>query len=377
MTLKPHDSNPNIVGIDIDAAASNLRALSGRLKNGAQIMPVVKSDAYGHGLVDISRRLIQEKNVWGLGISLVQEAYELRSAGITSRIFLLSGCFPGEERAVAELNVVAGVVSVEMMHRLQEAADRINEHIHVHIKVDTGMGRYGLWPEELVRTASCLNKWPNLIFDGLYTHMPVSDRKGDPFNLSQINLFSTLVARVREAGWDPEYIHMANSAAIINFPDSHFNLVRPGIGIYGSLPGDMNSEEAGLRPVMSFESTLASVKKVAAMTPIGYGHAARVEKNSVVAVVPAGYDDGYTRSLSCRGQVLVKGVRCDILGRICMKAFMVNVTDVPEPAAGDRVVMIGSSGSETVGVDDLASWAGTISYELMCLIGSRNPRINI
>ena len=377
MTLKAHDSNPNIVGIDIDAAASNLRALSVRLKNDAQIMPVVKSDAYGHGLADISRRLILEKNVWGLGISLVQEAYELRSAGIDSRLFLLSGCFPGEEQAVAELNVVTGAISVEMLHRLQEAAAGINRHIQVHIKVDTGMGRYGLWPEELVRTVSCFNKWPNLIFNGLYTHMPVSDQKDDPFNLSQINLFSTLVGRVREAGWDPEYIHMANSAAIINFTDSHFNLVRPGIGIYGSLPGDMNGEEAGLRPVMSFESNLASVKEVAAMTPIGYGHAARVEKNSVVAVVPAGYDDGYMRSLSCRGQVLVKGVRCDILGRICMKAFMVDVTDVPEPAVGDRVVMIGSSGSETVGVDDLAAWAGTISYELLCLIGSRNPRTYI
>ena len=375
MTFSPPDNNPNIVKVHPDSATGNLHVLNEHLKNGARIMPIVKSDAYGHGLVEMSRRLVREKNVWGLGISTVQEACLLRKAGINARLFLLSGCFPGEEQAVSQLDIVAGAVSLQMLDRLQYAAEGIGASIPVHIKVDTGMGRYGLTPGELVQTVSRLDAWPNLDFEGLYTHMPVSDEKDNPFNHDQIRRFSELIQLAKDACWQPDYIHMANSAAIFNFPDAHFNLVRPGIAIYGSLPGHMDSVRAGLRPVMSFQSAVASIRNVAAMTPIGYGHAERVKKNSVVAVVPAGYDDGYIRSLSCRGQVLVKGIRCNILGRICMKAFMVDVTEVPDPAVGDRVILIGSSGSETVHVDDLALRAGTISYELMCLIGSRNRRL--
>ena len=375
MIFKPPDNNPNIVKIHPDYAASNLRAISGKLNKDVQIMPVVKSDAYGHGLVHISRRLVQEKNVWGLGISTVQEAYLIRNAGIKTRLFLLSGCLPGEEQTVSQIDIVTGAVSLQMLDRLQHAATDTGSRISVHIKVDTGMGRYGLTHDELAQTVTRLHTWPNLVFEGLYTHMPVSDEKNNLFNQNQIRLFTELIKCAKEAGWHPEYIHMANSAGVFNFPESHFNLVRPGIGIYGSLPTGMDSERADLMPVMSFQSVIASLRKVAAMTPIGYGHAARMKKNSVVAVVPAGYDDGYMRSLSCRGQVLVKGVRCNILGRICMKAFMVDVTEVPEPAIGDRVTLIGSSGREQIHIDDLASRAGTISYELMCLIGSRNRRL--
>ncbi len=375
MTVEHPEGNPNIVKIHTEAAASNLRSLSMRLDAGVQIMPVVKSDAYGHGIVEISRRLVQENCVWGLGIATVQDAICLRNAGITHRLFLLAGCFPGDEVAVAELGVVVGAISIEMIDRLQSAAHRMNTRIPVHIKVDTGMGRYGLYPDQVTEMVSDLGRWPDLLFQGIYTHMPVADDRDNEFNHHQIRLFSSLIRQIRKLGWRPEYVHMANSAAIFNFPDSHFNLVRPGIAIYGSLPEAQGP--VGLRPVMTFSSSIASIKQMQAGSAIGYGHAARIEKNSVVAVVPTGYDDGYMRSLSCRGFVLVKGTRCNILGRICMKAFMVDVSNVPEPAVGDRVVLIGSSDSQTITVDDLASWANTISYELLCLIGTRNPRITV
>ncbi len=371
----PADNNPNLVKIHLNYAIANLRLLSGMLNHETAIMPVVKSDGYGHGLVEISKKLAGENGVWGFGISTLQEAYLLRRAGISSRLFLLSGCFPGDETDAARLETVTGVISMEMLDRLQKTAEHLGRKIPVHLKVDTGMVRYGLSPEELMEIVHARSKWRNILFQGIYTHMPVADERQNAFNTHQINRFSHLLNLVRKAGWDPEYVHMANSAALINFPQSHFNLVRPGIAIYGSVPWGTAGNNPGLQNVMSYSSRISSLRRVTGGTRIGYGHAVRVQKNSVVAVVPAGYDDGYMRSLSNSGKVLVKGVRCNILGRICMKAFMVDVTDVPYPEVGERVVMLGHSGNDAITVDELASWAGTISYELMCLAGRRNRRI--
>ena len=375
MTAPPNDCNPNLVKIDLDALTHNARALSALASETAQLMPVVKSDAYGHGLLEVSRRLKNEDNIWGLGISTISEAYTLRRAGIDGRLFLLSGCFPGEEDAVMELGLTVGVVSVRMLNDLQQAAFGKSVQIPIHVKVDTGMGRYGLEPEDALQVVSERKKWPDLLFQGLYTHMPVADQRDDPFNLRQIQSFESLIRNMRLCGWEPEYIHMANSAGLVNFPQARFNLARPGIGIYGHVPGQKSSASPELKPVLSFESRIASVRAMGAGTLIGYGRMGRLDKNSLVAVVPAGYDDGYMRSLSNRGKVLVKGVQCNILGTICMKAFMVDVSAVPDVAVGDRVVMIGRSGECSITADELASRAGTISYELMCLIGSRNRRI--
>lgn len=369
------DNNPNLVEINLDSLEANLDILSMKLNEHVEIMPVVKSDGYGHGLVDVSQRLAGQKGVWGLGISSIQEAHELRRAGIKTRLFLLSGCFHGDEKDAVRLDTTVGAVSVKMLDRLQKAAAILDRPLAVHIKVDTGMARYGVKPEELPVIAVRRNNWPNLIFQGIYTHMPVADEKDNRFNIRQIESFAYLLEQIRSTGWEPEYVHMANSAATINFPESHFNLVRPGIAIYGALPGNIPEHIIDLKPVMSFSSRIACLRDIPAGTALGYGHTARVTKKSMVAVVPAGYDDGYMRSISCKGAVLVKGLRCDILGRICMKAFMVDVTGVPCPSEGDRVIMLGNSGDAAIKAGELAKWAGTISYELMCLIGSRNRRI--
>ena len=375
MTSNSRFHIPNRVSINLDNALHNLRVIAGRLKPGVSIMPVVKSDAYGHGLAETSHILEQEKEVWGFGISTADEARILREAGITKRLFLLSGCFPQEASALKELDLSVGAVSMEMLDVLQSHARRYGFRQKVHLKVDTGMGRYGVLPEEAVAIASGLSRWPDIILEGLYTHMPVADDQSDSFNQAQIELFTRLVSRVQAAGWKPRYIHMANSAAVMNFPASHFNLVRPGIAVYGSLPGVSGSHSHLLKGVMSFESTIQTVRYLRAGTPVGYGHTARLNNNSLVAVVPAGYDDGYMRSLSSRGIVMVKGERCPVLGRICMRAMMVDVSAVDRPAPGDRVLLFGSAGGDSLPVDEIARLADTISYELLCLVGTRNRRI--
>ena len=338
-------------------------------------MPVVKSDAYGHGLAETGRILEQEQRVWGFGIATADEARILREAGIKKRLFLLAGCFPHEKPALKELDLTVGAVSIEMLDELQGFARRHGIRQKVHLKVDTGMGRYGVLPEEAVAIASGLRRWPDIILEGLYTHMPAADRPSDPFNVAQIEQFARLVGRVRSAGWKPRYIHMANSAAVMNFPSSHFNLVRPGIAIYGSLPENSGQHARTLKDVMSFESAIQTVRCLKAGTPVGYGRAARLENNSLVAVVPTGYDDGYLRSLSSRGIVMVRGKRCPVLGRICMRAMMVDVSAVDRPAPGDRVLLFGSAGGHALPVDEIARLADTISYELLCLAGTRNRRI--
>lgn len=375
MISRPVDNNPNLVEINPDSLEANLDFLSARLTGHAQIMPVVKSDGYGHGLIDVGSRLAGRRGVWGLGISSIREAYKLRQAGTGARLFLLSGCFPGEEKDAVRLDTTVGVVSVSMLYRLQKAAAALGASVAIHIKVDTGMVRYGMEPDEVEAVAARRDTWPNLDFQGIYTHMPVADEKDNGFNLRQIESFTCLLERLGDNGWAPEYVHMANSAAIMNFPASHFNLVRPGLAVYGALPGNMPEHVMDLEPVMSFSSRIACVKDIPAGTAIGYGHAVTVGKNTTVAVVPAGYDDGYMRSLSRGGYVLVRGLRCNILGRICMKAFMIDVTGIPRPSEGEKVVMLGKSGDAVIRAGELADWAGTISYELMCLVGSRNRRI--
>ncbi len=369
------DRNPNLVTVDIDALRHNVALLARSLQGDARLMPVVKSDAYGHGIVEVSRGIEEMPEVWGFGISTISEALVLRDAGISKPLFLLSGCFPGEEQAVAGLGLTVGVISEEMLDALQDAASGLRVNIPVHLKADTGMGRFGFCHDELVDIAGRLDEWPLLGFEGLYTHMPVADSRHDPFNNEQIARFRRLVADVRRRGWHPKYVHMANSAAVLNFPDSHFNLARPGIGIYGCLPSSPEPSYPRLRPVMSFRSRLVSVRRFHDEAFIGYGRTGRVEKNSVVAVIPAGYDDGCMRSLSNSGKVLVKGVRCNIVGRVCMRALMVDVSHVQGVATGDTAVFIGQSGAGSITANELAVWAGTISYELLCLIGTRNRRI--
>ncbi len=373
--------------IDLGALKRNLERLAALgSSKGCQLMPVVKSDAYGHGIVKTARTLASSQ-IWGLAVFEMTEAELLRGAGVECPIFLLSGLLWQDPRHAVELDLTVGVVTKKELEILQAAASGFGRRIRVHLKIDTGMARYGLSPEDALETARQLDKWPNLIFEGLYSHMPLADQPDSPFTSRQIARFLDISRAMESAGMEIRWLHLANSAGMLQIRDGQFNLCRPGIALYGA---GICAAKLGLEPVMSLESRICSIRRLPKGTPVSYGHTFTTERDSLVALVPAGYDNGYLRSLSNRGVVLIRGRRAKVLGRVCMKTILADVTDIPGACPGDRVVLLGSwqaadsldarPGLETAGIgaeigpDELAGLAGTIPYEIMCLFGRLNRR---
>jgi alanine racemase len=364
----------NCIDIDLEALRHNFRVLRDHLASpSVRMLAIVKSDAYGHGLIPVSRTLV-EAGVWGLGVSELEEAGCLREAGITCPILLLSGLAPGAEKDVYDLDLIAGVQDRAALDALERVGRSRDEVRPVHIKVDTGMGRLGFDPKELPELARCRGEWPHLRFVGLFSHLAAADVPGDPLNSEQLASFAAVQAAVRAAGWAPEVTHLVNSAGLIHFREAHYDLVRPGLALYGAYPGLQTRSMVGLRPVMTFRSQVIAVHQKPAGAPVSYGHMFVTERPSRIGVVPVGYDDGYLRSLSNRAHVSIRGQQCPVVGRVCMKALTVDVTDVRAVSPGDDVVLLGPQGDTCITIELLAEWAGTISYELLCLLGSRNQR---
>jgi alanine racemase len=364
----------NRIEIDLMAIDHNFTVLKGFLKStGAHIMAVVKSDAYGHGLVEVSQ-VLESAGVWGFGISEVEEAVSLRQGGITAPILFMSGLPPKAEKEVIALGLISGVTDVSSLDTLERVAAVRDETCKVHLKVDTGMGRLGFSPDELYKVVKKPNQWPHLNLEGLYSHLSSADDPLDPFNTVQLDTFASVLDKVRGIGWKPLIVHLANSAGLIHFPSAHYDLVRPGLAIYGSYPGPQSQKGIELRPVMSFRSEITAVRNLAEGSPVSYGHSFYTKRPSRIAVVPVGYDDGYLRSMSNRSMVLIRGRRCPVVGRICMRAFMIDVSMLDGVRPGEEVVLLGRQGDRVITIEDLAQWGGTISYELLCLLGSRNKR---
>jgi alanine racemase len=364
----------NRIEIDLGALRRNLEVLKGSLASpGCGIMAVVKSDAYGHGLLEVAKTL-EKAGVWGFGISEVEEAAALRNAGISRPIVLLSGLYPGAEKEVFDLDLIPGVTEPGIMDALERWGKKINRTRPIHLKADTGMGRLGLSAEGLLAVAEKRGTWPHLDFAGLYSHLSSADDPADPLNRVQIEAFRLLLREARVRGWTPKTVHVANSAGVVHFPSAHFNLVRPGLALYGAYPGPESQKRISLQPVMRFRSRVIAAREVKAGSPIGYGHSFVTERTTRVAVVPVGYDDGYLRSLSNSAYVLIRSTRCPVIGRVCMKALMVDISALEGAGAGEEVVLLGTQGEESISVEELARWGDTISYELLCLLGSRNRR---
>jgi alanine racemase len=364
----------NRIEIDLMAVRHNFNVLNGLLKStGARIMAVLKSDAYGHGLVEVGR-VLESAGVWGFSVSEVNEAVSLRKEGITAPILFMSGLPPGAEKEVLALDLIPGVTDVSSLNTLERVAAVRDKTCRVHLKVDTGMGRLGFSPDELYKVVKELRQWPHLCFEGLYSHLSSADDPLDPFNTVQLDKFASLLDQVKGIGWKPLTVHLANSAGLIHFPSAHYDLVRSGLAIYGAYPGLQSQKGIELRPVMSFHSKIVSIRNLAEGSPVSYGQSFYTKRPSRIAVVPVGYDDGYLRSMSNRSLVLIRGRRCPVVGSICMKAFMVDVSMIDGVTPGEEAVLLGRQGDEIITAEDLAQWGGTISYELLCLLGSRNKR---
>lgn len=364
---------PTVARIDLSALTHNYHEAL-RRADGRKVLVVVKAQAYGHGAVTISRHL-SALGADMLGVALVEEGRELRQAGIDRPILVMGALFPEQAEELVKWDLSPVVYSPPLVRALSEAARRLKKIVAVHVKIDTGMGRIGIAPEaapDLIREALHLD---GIRLEGLMTHFADADLGDKQFAMTQIERYKTLLNKLDESGVTASLRHAANSAAILDFPDALFTMVRPGLMLYGYNPLERGTAGVDLRPVLSLTSRIAYLKKVPSGTPISYGRTFVPKRESLIATIPIGYADGYSRGLSNRGEALVRGVRVPIAGRICMDMTMLDVTDVRGVCEGDDVTLIGNMGSERITADDIARKIGTIAYEVLCNIGSRVPRV--
>ena len=371
-TMLPSD-RPTIAVIDRDALDYNYREVV-RCAEGQQVLAVVKAGAYGHGAVEIAKRLLR-LGADMLGVALVEEGRELREAGIDAPILVMGATFPEQAEAMVSLKLTPAIYSLPVAQALSDAAYQRRTTINVHVKIDTGMGRIGTAPEDAPDLIASLKKLRNISVQGLMTHFADADLRDKQFALKQMDRFEALLKALEAVKIKVPVRHAANSAAVLDFHRAFFTMVRPGLMLYGYNPLEAGARCADLRPVLSLLTRIVFLKKVPAGVPISYGRTFTTKRASTIATLPIGYADGYGRGLSNKGEALVRGARVPVVGRVCMDMCMIDVTDVPAVREGDDVVLIGSQGSERITADDIAAKIGTIAYEVLCGISSRVPRI--
>ena len=359
---------PTRVEVGLDAVRHNVRVLK---PPGSALMAVVKADAYGHGDVAVARAALEAGASW-LGVALVEEGLSLRSAGVDAPILVLSEFPPGSEREALGSGLTPSVYTDRGLSGLRDAGAR---GVGVHVKVDTGMHRAGVYPPE--DTAPFVDRVvrAGCRLDALWTHF-ASSAEDEKTTLGQLERFLQVVEEVRADGHAPAMLHAANSGATILYPESHLDLVRTGIAVYGLEPAPGVGADLGLRPALTWRSEVSMTRRLPAGERVSYGHRYRIDREANVVTVPVGYADGYPRLLSSRADVLIRGRRCRVAGSVTMDQLIVDCGDLPvEP--GDDVVLLGRQGDEVVTAEELAGHADTIGYEIVTRIGARVPRVPV
>jgi alanine racemase len=342
--------------------------------DGVRVMAIVKADAYGHGAAAAARAFV-DAGAALLGTSTVAEARPVRAAGVAVPIVVLWGAFDGEVDAVLADDLEPAVWSPDALGALGAAASASGHTVGVPLKVETGMSRLGLEPADLVAFADVAARTPGIRIAGVFSHLASADAVETPAVEAQIRRFAAAVAALRAAGIDPPAVHLANSAALISRPDAHWNVVRPGIMLYGYAPAPHLASRVSLRPALQVVTEIRQVRSIEVGRPVGYAGTWVARRPSRIGVVPIGYADGYHRLASNRAELVVRGRRVPIAGRVCMDHLMIDVTDVPDAAVGDRVCVIGRQGDAAVSADELAGWCETISYEMLTAVVRRVPRV--
>lgn len=358
--------------VDLSAVRHNIGVLR-EVAQGAEVMGVVKGYAYGHGNPECATAML-EGGATRLGVARVAEALHLREAGVTAPIHVFTEPPPAAARTLVDNDLTAAVYTHEFADALSDAATAAKKSVPVHVKLDTGMHRVGLLSDDVPGAIERIARLPGLEIEGVWSHLAVADVPDHPFTRKQLDLFSELVARIERAGIELRYRHIANSAAALSIPDSHYDLVRCGVASFGMWPGPALAGSADLRPALTLKARVNMTKKVHAGEALSYGLRYEVEQDSRVVTVPAGYADGYDRRLSGRADVLLGGKRYKVSGTVCMDQFMVDIGD-DKVEVGAIVTLIGADGSERVTAEQLATHIGTINYEVTTRIPSRVPRI--
>ncbi len=357
---------PTWAEINIEALKSNFLQVKRIVNRKVGVISIVKADAYGHGAIAVSRALIEAGSDM-LGVATLSEALELRESGINAPIILLGGVLPNEAESVVKNDLTPSLFSLDSAEVLDKHAEKTGRKVKYHLKVDTGMGRLGVGVEEICGFLAGICSFKNLEMEGVFTHFANADKEACDFTLKQISVFKPVLSLITQSGCYPKYVHLANSAGIQRFPESHGNLVRPGIMLYGS----GSTGEYDLKPVMRLKTRIIQLKKLSAGTPVSYGGTFVTKRPSLIATLPVGYADGYMRSLSNRARVSINGLTAPVVGTVCMDLTMIDVTGVQGVNVGDDVVLFGD---DKVSIEDVARWADTISYELLSITGKRVTR---
>ncbi|MBF0557194.1 MAG: alanine racemase [Nitrospirae bacterium] len=359
-----------IVEIDLQAVSSNFRVIR-QMTAGRPVIAVVKADAYGHGAVRVSKKLADD-GVEYLAVAFMDEARQLRQAGIVLPIIVL---FDTDVSQAFEYEVTPVAATMKTAVDLSREAERRGRQIKIHIKVDTGMGRFG-FKAPVLKDISEISRLKGITIEGVMSHFSEADLSDRSFAHSQIHAFTKLRDELAASGLIIPLYHLANSAGVMALPESHFDAVRPGIMLYGSLPfASVSNHLPELKPVMSVKARMLSVRRLPAGTPISYGRTFVTSRESLIGVMAAGYADGFNRLFSNNAEVLVRGRRAPVVGRVCMDVTMIDVTDIEGVSESDDVIVIGSQGDESISAAELAQQSGTIPYEVMLSIGNRARRL--
>ena len=339
----------------------------------AKIMAAIKADAYGHGAIEVAR-ILESEGIYMFGVAGIEEGIELREAGIESKILVLSPILYSQIDATLEYDIIPTVSELGFFEILDKKLKNLGRPYLVHIEVDTGMTRTGFPLDQAKQAIETIAASPRIRIDGVFSHFPLADANG-AFTKGQIARFKGIIDELRPSKVDLGSVHLANSSGIFKWPDSHHNLVRPGIALYGLRSSPNITYKGDFKPVMALKSRVVNVRSVNAQTSISYGHTYATKRRSQIATVSVGYGDGYPRLLSNKGEVLIHQRRAPIVGTVCMDLIMVDITDMPEVRVGDIVTLFGQDGAAEISVEECAIKANTIVYEITSGIGPRVARV--
>ena len=365
---------PTYATVNLSALAHNLSGIKRYLSPGCEVMAIVKANAYGHGAVECAQTLARQ-GIGRFAVASLDEGIALRQAGISAPIVVLGALFEQQILDLVAHRLTPVVSDGRILPALAKAADSHSTRYQIHLKVETGMGRLGFSPEELLSLLDDPLLRSPLQVEGMMTHLADSDGADSAFTERQLGVFHAMLEQIRQRGLTIPLVHTANSAAIIRFPHAHFSLVRPGIMLYGyhTLPASVSAPD--LKPVLSLRTTIVQLRTIPRGGTVSYNGTFVAKRPTRIAVLPIGYADGYSRRLSNRGSVLIQGRRAPIVGLVCMDMIMVDVTDLAQLQVGETVILIGQQGEESIWADEVANWIDTIPYEVLCGIGSRVPRL--
>lgn len=367
------------VSIDLDAVSYNLESMKNNIREDTKIIAVLKADGYGHGALPIARHIEPLPYIWGFAVACVEEGLALREGGIEKPVLILGYTFLEDYETIIENNFRPTVFTCKMAEDLSDTAKRLNKAVKIHIKLDTGMTRIGYRDlqhdvPEILKIA----EMPGLEVEGLFTHFARADETGREPAYAQLERYLEFVRALEEKGLHVPLKHCSNSAGIIRIPEANMDAVRAGIILYGLYPsGQVEKEPVPLKPVMALKSRVVYIKTVEPGVEISYGGTFVTKRPTRVATIPVGYADGYARSLSNKGSVLIRGRRAPIIGRVCMDQFMVDVTDIPEAEELDEVTLVGRDGEESITLEELGEISGRFNYEFACCINKRVPHLFI